>query len=78
MTIDEALSVLIEEVNFTLLHVDLDPEHDEEVKTALKVVGNHQKSIKRLNIDNLTSYHLHALALAEAAKYCVSQITTKK
>lgn len=69
MTIDEALNVLIEEVNFTLLHVDLDPEHNAEVHTALKVVGTHQELLKRLSIDNLNIYHLHVLALAKAAKH---------
>lgn len=69
MNIHEALDALNEEINFTLLHVDLDPEHDNEVKTALKVVGSHQALLKRLNIDNLSTYHVHVLALAEASRY---------
>ena len=69
MNIHEALDALNEELIDMLLHVDLDPEHDEEIKTAFKVVATHQELLKRLNIDNLSTYHLHVLALAEAAKY---------
>ena len=38
-------------------------------KEAIECVTLHQELLKRLKIDNLSTYHLHVLALAEAAKY---------
>ena len=62
-----ALMLILNEFNDYAMTCDAVDEH--YFKEALERAYMHVSLLKRLNIDNLSTYHLHVLALAEAAKY---------